>query len=508
MVVQATRSDAIAVVDIGSNSVRLVVFDGARRAPVPLFNEKVLCGLGRGLAATGRLNEAGVERALACLERFAVLVRAMGVARFDLFATAAVREADNGATFVAEVERRAGAKVAVLSGEEEGRLSALGVLAGAPGAEGVCGDLGGGSLELVELAGGALGEAATLGLGPFHLMEKGDPGGGAVRAEIDRQLDTVDWLESRRGSIIYPVGGAWRTLARIHMEQNGYPLHIIHGYTLPGKVAGEFSLLIARTSRRSLARIPGVQKERAETLPYGAAVLQRLIQRFAPREVTFSANGLREGHLFDLLPRAERERDPLVASVEDLGPLYQRFSGLGAALDGWAAPLFPGATAAMARRRRAAANLADIGWRDHPDHRQADALDRVLWLPFGGATHADRIYLARAVLARYTGRDSDTDQAPVFRLLERPLADEAEALGRAFRLAFDLSGGAPELLALTPLHRAGDEIRLDVGGSAEQLVNDNTERAFAALARALRAKVRDRFRAVVEPKERHATFSS
>jgi len=508
MMAEATQGNPIAVVDIGSNSVRLVVFDGARRSPVPLFNEKVLCGLGRGLAATGRLHQGGVERALGCLARFAALAGAMKVARFDLFATAAVREAKNGDEFVAEAARQAGAPVAVLSGEEEARLSALGVLSGAPGAEGVSGDLGGGSLELAKLRAGALGEAATLALGPFHLMEHGAADSGAVRGAIDRQLDTVPWLERRQGATIYPVGGAWRTLARIHMEQNAYPLHIIHGYTLSGRAAADLVGLIARTSRRSLARIPGVQKERAETLPYGAAVLQRLIQRLDPREVTFSANGLREGHLFDLLPRAERARDPLIASVEDLAPLYQRFPDLGAALDKWVAPLFSDASPAATRRRRAAAHLADIGWRDHPDHRQADALERVLWLPLGGATHADRIFLARAVLARYTGRDSETDDAPVFRLLDRVALAEAEVLGRAFRLALDLFGGAAGLFSLVRLRREGDELGLDLAPEGEGLMNDNAERAFAALARALKARVRARGRAVLDGGEKAATLSS
>jgi exopolyphosphatase/guanosine-5'-triphosphate,3'-diphosphate pyrophosphatase len=115
------------VVDIGSNSIRLVVFDRLSRAPWPLFNEKVLCGLGRGLEASGELNKNGVAMAISNLERFVRLAEGMEVGSLDMVATAAVRDAENGEAFVQEAERRCQRKIRVISGEEEARLSALGV---------------------------------------------------------------------------------------------------------------------------------------------------------------------------------------------------------------------------------------------------------------------------------------------------------------------------------------------------------------------------------------------
>jgi exopolyphosphatase/guanosine-5'-triphosphate,3'-diphosphate pyrophosphatase len=137
----ATGDRRVAVIDIGSNSIRLEIFDGLTRAFCPLFNEKVICALGRDLKSTGRLSEKGAELALINLPRFTRMARGMGAARIDMLATAAVREAENGAEFIAEVERRCGQEVRVLSGAEEARISALGVLAGIPDADGIMGDL-------------------------------------------------------------------------------------------------------------------------------------------------------------------------------------------------------------------------------------------------------------------------------------------------------------------------------------------------------------------------------
>ena len=171
-VAASTQPDSVAVIDIGSNSLRLVVYDAPRRAAHTLLNEKVMCGLGRGLERTGRLNPEGVVQAKANLQRFVALARAAGAARIDVLATAAVRDAEDGADFVNDVEKRLSIRVRVLPGAEEGRLSALGVLAGIPDAAGVVGDLGGGSIELAAIGNGRVGSVATLPIGPLRLIER------------------------------------------------------------------------------------------------------------------------------------------------------------------------------------------------------------------------------------------------------------------------------------------------------------------------------------------------
>src|SRR5215470_10897185 len=224
------REGRIGVIDLGSNSIRLVIYERLSRSPAPIFNERVLCGLGRGLQRSGKLSPEGTSRALDNLARFMLLARHMGVSRLDLLATAAVRDASDGAAFVAEASRRCHAAIRVLSGQEEARLSALGVLSGMPEADGVMGDLGGGSLELVALNRGEIGEQATLPLGPLRIMELGEGEPKRARGAVDAALAGLLWLESCAGRVFYAVGGAWRAIARIHIEQSRYPLHVIHHY--------------------------------------------------------------------------------------------------------------------------------------------------------------------------------------------------------------------------------------------------------------------------------------
>src|SRR5215475_6672033 len=163
----------VGIIDVGSNSIRLVVYERASRAPLPVFNEKVLCGLARGLDATGRLNPAGVEMALANIDRFTTLAHNMKVTSLDLLATAAVRDAADSADFMSELASRPGIEAHIVSGQDEARFSGYGVMCGMPDASGVMGDLGGGSLELVALGQGRLGNSTTLPIGPLRLMSSG-----------------------------------------------------------------------------------------------------------------------------------------------------------------------------------------------------------------------------------------------------------------------------------------------------------------------------------------------
>jgi len=264
------RGGRVGVVDIGSNSIRLVVFEGATRAPAALFNEKVMCGLGRGLEDTGRLDAGAIERAIANLRRFAALAAAMRVERLEALATAAVRDAGNGPEFIKEVARACKLQARVLTGEEEARYSALGVLSAAPEAEGAMGDLGGGSLELVEIGQGRYGRHVTLPIGPLRVVPGADGSRKKMKEAIEKRLDEVKWLAQVEGRNFYPVGGAWRALARVHMEQTGHPLHVIHNYELKWGEAEEFLQLVSRLSPNSLSKMYGVSRRRHETLPYAA----------------------------------------------------------------------------------------------------------------------------------------------------------------------------------------------------------------------------------------------
>jgi exopolyphosphatase/guanosine-5'-triphosphate,3'-diphosphate pyrophosphatase len=475
----------VGVVDIGSNSIRLVVFDKLGRAPTPVFNERVLCGLGRGLDERGRLNEDGVRMALTNLDRFARIAQAMEVVRLDLLATAAVRDAENGPQFVADVEYRTGTRVTVLSGDSEARLAALGVVSSMPEATGVMGDLGGGSLELVRLDRGRLGETVTLPLGPLRLQEVSAGDREAAIAEIDRHLDALDWLPQAGGASFYPVGGAWRALATIHMEQTQYPLHVIHGYTLQRQTAQDMARVVSRLGPRSLSRIRGVSKRRLDTLPYAALLMGRVLRRLRPARVTFSAFGLREGHVFDLLDAEIQRRDPLIAAASDLAAAEGRFGDLGAEMLAFTEPLFADETPEERRLRQAAGHLADIAWREHPDYRAVQALYRILRLPLLALDHGERAFLAYTAFVRYGGKASAPEAHTPLQLMSQRQAERARALGNALRLAITVSAGTRSLLAGSALEWQGDTLNVrlpdDQGAAPGEVVDKRLKSLVKAL---------------------------
>lgn len=479
----SSQPNSVAIIDIGSNSLRLVVYDAPRRAAAMLLNEKVMCGLGRGLEKTGRLNADGVALATENLQRFITLARAAGAARIDVLATAAVRDAKDGADFVNDIEKRFALRVRVLPGAEEGRLSALGVLAGMPDAAGVAGDLGGGSIELASIGNGKVGSVATLPIGPLRLMEEADDD-KSLKEIIDRHLDGVGWLGRIEQPRFYAVGGAWRAIARVHMEQHHYPLHIIHGYTLSRAEAQNFLDVMARQSRKSLEKISTISRKRLEVVPLAARVLSRIMRRTGATELVFSANGLREGHLYSLMGATQQLVDPLLASCAETARANPRFGEDAEALVAWSAPLFPKESMRQLRLRRAAALLGDVAWREHPDYRADQALRHALYMPVGGLDHGERAFLAAALATRYGGSASP-EQVPSLRLLDDEAREAARATGLALRLAYTLTGGVPGLLGGSSLKLTDSKLVLTLLPDHALLAGEAVQRRLDALGRAL-----------------------
>ncbi|MGH7072716.1 MAG: Ppx/GppA family phosphatase [Stellaceae bacterium] len=475
------RRDPVAVIDVGSNSLRLVVYDGVVRAPRVLFNEKVLCGLGRDLGETARLNPDGVKLAFDNLRRFVALANAVPVTRLDVLATAAVRDAEDGPDFIRRIERAFHLRATILSGPEEGRLSAFGVIAGIPDASGLVGDLGGGSVELVPVSGGQIGPAVSLPIGPLRLAAIADDE-KRLREAIDRELDTVPWLDGRQVGAFYAVGGAWRSLARIHMEQEDYPLHVIQQYTLSRGAAESYLDIVARQSRKSLERVAAISKKRLETVPFAARVLHRLLRRIEPKRVVFSALGLREGHLYSLLDAREQGTDPLLAGAAVMADSHRRFGAEGEALFQWTHPLYPDEDAEQRRLRHAAALLSDVAWAEHPDYRAEQALRMALLMPIPGIGHDGRAFLAAVLHARYGGGDVGMT---VKRLLDEDRLAKARGIGLALRLGNTLTGGVPGLLVGSKLGMEDGVITLSFRRDSGQRHGESVQRRFEALGRAL-----------------------
>ncbi|MBC9179458.1 Ppx/GppA family phosphatase [Pseudoroseomonas ludipueritiae] len=472
-------------VDLGSNSVRLVVFEGRGRNPLPIFNEKAVLGLGRGLQTTGKLNEAAVPQALTVMARYYEVARAMGAEPVQVLATAAMRDASNGPDFAAALqERMPGVPIHILTGEEEARLSAEGVLMGFPGADGILGDLGGGSLELVELNRGAIGRMVSLPLGAIRLSDRA--GGEVARARgiAEEELGQVPWLSAGRERDLYLVGGAWRAMAKIHIAQTSYPLSIVHHYVLRREEARDLCGLLIAATRRTLERIPGAPSKRLQDLPFAAVALRRLLRATGARRVVFSANGMREGWYARQIPQEARALDPLLCAGREMAARYGRDTAMPQALVDWTAPIWPQESPPDAALREAACWLSDIGSHDHPDYRAEQSFLRVLRQPGIGLDHHERAFLALATALRYEPEPDATFLTPARMLLDSGAMRRAEMLGAVLRLAYTLSGGTPALLSRTSLHVSGSVLTLRLAGGGV-FAGDSVQRRVENLAATL-----------------------
>ena len=446
--------EPLAIVDIGSNSVRMVAYEALSRAPTTIFNEKILCGLAKGVALTGFLTPEGVARALAALQRFRVLCETMGVSDVRAIATAAVRDAGNGANFLSLAESALGVKIQLLAGEREAVLGGLGVMSSIHDADGFVGDLGGGSLELAEIRQGAVEGGLTLPLGGLSLIELSERSPKKAAKIAKDALAKVKSLDRLAGRTFYAVGGTWRALARLHMRQRQYPLDVTHNYVIPTRDALEFAKLIERVEFDALSSIDSVAQARRPLLAYGAAVLEEIIRRAEPKEIVISAFGVREGMLFDGLPPEERARDPLIVAAQAFNRLRSRAPAHGEELFAWTGALLATThleeTPDESRLRHAACLLSDVSWRAHPDYRGTQSYDLVANAAFIGADHPARAFLALAASYRYATSDRDFGQMSRALVTARQL-DRARILGAAMRVAYNVSAAMPGVLPRTPM---------------------------------------------------------
>lgn len=478
------RQEPVGIIDIGSNSIRLCVYDGASRVPVPLFNEKAVCALGQGMGASGRLNPEGAALAVGVVGRFVALSRAMQVERLDILATAAVRDASDGEDFVRAIESRYQVEVKVMSGGQEAKGAAMGVLCGTPDADGIVADLGGGSLELVTVQNGDFGEHVTMPLGVLRLSEASGDDKGKAADIIDRHLKAVTFTKQGKGRKLYAVGGAWRAIARICIAQTHHPLTVLDNFALDAREALRIIELVSSQSKKSLEKVPGVSKKRISNLPLAALTLEKVIRACQPSQLVFSIYGMREGQFFRHLPERLRREDPLLSVCRQMALMNSRFPEHGDELMAWMAPLFPGEQPERARLRHAACLVSDIFWNEHPDYRAEQAFLRILRLPFMGVAHRDRAAIAYAVFHRYQGDDDNPNAQMALNLLDEARIQRCRVIGLALRLAHTLSGGAPNLLRETRLYTDNGELILEVpaGNPAFAIENDRT---FDRLARVL-----------------------
>lgn len=492
MIVQGRLSlgETLAIIDIGSNSVRLVVYEMLARAPAQVFNEKEMAGLGRHVATTGRLAEDAMRRALEALQRFRILCDAMQVGTLRVIATAAAREAANGPDFLERAQKAIGQPIELISGGREAFLSGLGVISGFAEPRGVVGDLGGGSLELAPIDGDRVGEGVSLPIGGLALMDRSKGSLRAAERIVREQLASHPQIAAMRGKEFFAVGGTWRALATLHQHQSGYPLSVMHGYTVPAADVADFARLVERADASVLDAIETVSSARRPLLAYGAVVLDQIIKRGRPRAVVISASGVREGLLHEMLPESERRVDPLLRGAHDYNQLRARDPRHALDLIDWVAGLVasvglpdePGS----GRMQEAACLLSDIGWRAHPDYRGEQSLNVIAHAAFSGVDHPGRAFLALTVFHRYAGAKSPSLTAESLRRLLTPRQlERVQLLAGAFRVAYLLSAGMSGILPRTTLACSGNRLVLTLARELNPLSSDRVSGRLKQLAKLL-----------------------
>lgn len=478
----------MAIIDIGSNSVRLVAYEGLVRSLTPIYNEKVLCGLGRHVATTGRLDDEATARALRALARFRVLCRTMNVSDVFVLATAAARDATNGAAFLEAASKACGQEIALLSGAEEARLSALGVLSGFYAPDGLVGDMGGGSLELVDVSRESVGEGVTMPLGGLALQ---DMSGGSlkkaqkiIRSALER---APEYLEHLHGRTFYAVGGTWRALARLHQAATDYPLHVMHAYTIDPRDSLDFLHLVEEVDSKTLKDIESISEARRPLLAYGAILLEEIIRLGQPKEIAISAYGVREGVLYQKLDPATQKRDPLLSATEDLNLLRSRSPAHGEELWAWTSQFIDSVglpeTEAEHRLRHAACLLADIGWRAHPDYRGEQSLNLIAYGAFAGLDHPGRAYLALAIFFRHEGLSPDKVGSRIKSLAGPRLMERARLLAALMRVAYPVSVAMEGVLPRTPLFLRDRNVVLQLPREMAELANERLLGRMRALGK-------------------------
>lgn len=478
---------AVGVIDVGSNSIRLVLYERASRAPAVLFNEKVLAALGEDLADGGRLSDEAIGRALDAIQRFLAIARAADSTALTIVATAAARVAENGPEFIKKIEALSGVSVRVLDGREEAEMAAKGVLSGVWRPDGVVGDLGGGSLELIDLAGDAMGTGESYPLGTLRLRGQSD---GAVfrgKAMAKAHLAGSRQLALLPGRDFYAVGGTWRAIVKLHMTATSYPINVMHHYKVPADEMAALCDAIIEDGLDALPHAASVSKGRKLLVPWGAAVLREIIARGKPQSIVTSVLGVREGMIYSALSEEERGRDPLLLASEELCLLRARSPQHGAELITWTSGVFEALglheSEEETRLRAAACLISDIGWRAHPDYRGDQAIAIISNVALYGIDHPGRGYLASAIYDRYGGFADGASRPAAEGLCPPRLAHRAKVLAAAFKVAYVIAPGMPGILPRLQVVREADQLVLKIPADLAALDGERPRRRMKRLAK-------------------------
>jgi exopolyphosphatase/guanosine-5'-triphosphate,3'-diphosphate pyrophosphatase len=476
-----------AIIDIGSNTVRMVVYGGPPRAPAILHNEKVTARLGKGVGETGKLSQKAMAAALAGLARYRILIETSGIDDVTVVATAAVRDAANGPQFLDAI-RAIGLEPRLMSGEDEALTSANGVMAAFPGAKGMVADLGGGSLELVDIDNDHCAHGVSLPLGTLLLpaLRKGGP--AQFNRKVGKVLQKAE-LGAGQGLPLFLVGGSCRAFACYALDATDWPLDDPHGFELDAETAIALAGTLVRRRSKVPLQVPGLSASRLASLTDASALIAVLADRIRPSSLVFSSWGLREGVLYHSLAPADRRLDPALAGIAQFAQGLGIEASLAAMLADWCAPIIPPIALQGADDREnlrlAATMLSLAASRIEPNLRVEHATDWALRKRWIGIDHEERAMLAAALL---TNCARPVAAMGLGRLAPAESLQQAAIWGQAIRLGRRLSGGLAAALSVSWLSVTGDRLQLAVRQPYAALFTDSIEKDLRALARMLGLK--------------------
>lgn len=474
----------VAVIDIGSNSVRLVIYDGQRRVPSVLFNEKNLCGLAIGMNKTGMLNPEGATIARQTVARFIKLTRIMGIKKVNIVATSAVRDASDGKAFVKKIEKAHKVSISVLSGEVEAEYAGLGVASSIENPHGIVGDLGGGSLELIEIKGDKIGKGYSFPIGPLRIDTSDKTARKNYLAAIDSCFLQFPF-KKLHGQNFYAVGGAFRNIAKIHSARKAYPLKVIHNLVIDSKELFATLEVISRMSHSALQKMPGIPKKRMDFLPFAALIAMRIIEIGKPKNFIFSATGIREGLLFSKLPPNIQELDPLISGANEIMRRVLRTPQYGTELAEWVAPLLIGENKICPRLVLASSILSEISCFENTEYKAELAYRLILDSSLTGIDHRERLFIAKTLYCRYSTYPDENILAAMEPLLDEDSARRAHILGSAMRLARSISASCPGALDKMPIKLTKKHVVLTLPKDYAQLCGETVEKRLKFLATAM-----------------------
>lgn len=475
----------VAIIDIGSNSVRLVVYDGLKRSPTAIFNEKVLCELAKNIGISGVLNPDGVIKASRAIARFVKISEFMQVKSLNLFATSAVRDATDGEKFVQEMNKQYSVVIDIVSGEDEAKYSALGITSSIINPKGVVGDLGGGSFELAKINGNEINYSSSYPIGPLRFSDS-----KLSRIEVKQivkdhigEFQLKDHLKNKN---FYPVGGAFRNLAKIHMYRTNYPLKVIHNYKVSADELYDTAKLVSKMGKEQLSKIEGISSKRIKYIPFAATLIKEIIKQGSPKNIIFSTSGVREGYLFSKLDDLTQQEDPLICGSEAIMKRMMVDVDYAYGVNKWLNPLFADDDCKnLGRLRMAACIMSDISSYENSEYRADLAYRKIIDSSLIGLNHKERVFIAKSVYSRYKIYTGDVMLSGISSLIGSRKTHKAQIIGAATRLARTLSANSTEVLSKTSLENSKKKLILNIDSSISDIAGESVDKRLSQLSEIL-----------------------